>query len=1559
MENVESVYPLAPMQQVILLRRIESPGLDEYVDQVTWELHGDLDAGALERAWRHVIARHPAPRTAFFWEGLEQPLQVVRARVDSAPDLRDWRGIPRDEHEARFGRLVREERRRGFDLAEAPLMRLTGVRVAEREHRFVWSCHHLVLDGWSAALFLRELFAACHAFALGGEAPVAPPAPRYEAYVAWLARQDFAAAEAYWRGELAGLAPRRLALAGAAPVARDEEGYAVLTTTIDAGEAGRLRALAREHQLTLNTLFQGAWALALADYGDGGADVVFGATAAGRPAGLPGADAMLGVFITVAPVRARIERHVAAAAWLRRLQEAQGEARRHDQCSPAQLRQWSGLPAGEPMMETMLVFQNLPEVGTRALALAGAEVRAFRTVRGEDGHGYALVMEAVPRDAIELSLTYPTERLGRAAAERVAEHFCGLLGELAEGGGRPLSALPRMTAAERRQVLVKWSGAAAAAGDAGCVHALFEAQARRHPGAPAVECEGRALTYAELEERAGRLAAALRRLGVGPEVLVGVCVERSVELVAALLGVLKAGGTYLPLDPAYPRERLRYLAADSGARVLVTDAALEPLAEALAPAGGAVLRVDGAEVAAERPLSPGSGAEPGNLAYVIYTSGSTGRPKGVMVEHGPAAAHVRVFAERYGLGPGDRVLQFAAMGFDVSLEQVLAPLAAGAAVVMRGAEPWAPGELFARCAALGVTVADLTPAYWRRVVQECDGRPAAPGSLRLVSVGGEAFPAEAEPAWADGARVRLVNAYGPTEAVVTATAHELGGADPGTDGGVVPIGAPLPGRAAYVLGPDGEPVPPGVPGELFVGGALLARGYRGRPALTAASFVPDPFGAAPGGRLYRTGDRVRWGAGGQLEFVGRLDQQVKVRGHRIEPGEVEAALLEHPGVAEAVVAALPDARGEGRLVAYVVPAPGAAAGPRELRAHLRAWLPEYMVPAVFVALDELPLTAHGKVDRWALPLAGPEAGTAGAAAFAAPRREAEEVLAGIWAEVLGAERVGIDDDFFELGGHSLVATRVVSRVREAFGVELPLRTLLEAPTVRALAARVQVLAHAGGGAAPAAVVPVARGGGGLPLSFAQERLWLVDQLDPGGAAYNVAVALRLRGALDAGALAAALSEVARRHEVLRTVFRVGDGGRPEQVVGEAGPVRLPLVDLSAVDAAGREPLARRLARAEAVRPFSLARGPLFRCTLLRLGDADAVMLFALHHIVSDEWSAGLLVREVSALYGAYLRGEPSPLGAPPAVQYADFAAWQREWLAGEVLERQLAYWRARLAGSPPALPLPFDRPRPALPPARGKIHTRAVEPDLFAAVKALCRAEGATVFMTAVAAFATLLRYCGGEDDLWIGANAANRAHAETEGLIGCFVNQVVLRVSAAGDPPFRALLRRVREAALGAYAHEEVPFEQVAEATHPGRSLARAPLFRVKADFVDDRSLRDLDLEGLQVAPLGSDDTPIRYDLLFTATDTGEGLRLSLSYAPQLFEAATVARLLGHLAAILEAMAADPGAPISSVFPRLEGADRQERRASQARLRTTSLERLARGRGQAATPTPQPAGTQ
>ncbi|HEU4558944.1 MAG TPA: amino acid adenylation domain-containing protein, partial [Longimicrobium sp.] len=833
------------------------------------------------------------------------------------------------------------------------------------------------------------------------------------------------------------------------------------------------------------------------------------------------------------------------------------------------------------------------------------------------------------------------------------------------------------------------------------------------------------------------------------------------------------------------------------------------------------------------------------------------------------------------------VLAATSISFDLSVFEIFLPLSLGGCVIVVENALALPRS----AAADRVRLVNTVPSAIAALLQS-DGIP--PG-VRTVSLAGEPLRAELVDAlYARGGIERVYDLYGPSEDTTysTWTLRRAGG--PAT------IGRPISNTRAYVLDAALLPLPVGVPGELYLGGAGLARGYLGRPALTAERFVPDPFNGAPGARLYRTGDRVRWMAEGTLEYLGRVDHQVKVRGFRIELGEIEARLAEHPEVREAVVMAREDVPGEKRLVAYVV----GGADAESLRAHVRRSLPEYLLPSAFVFLDALPLTSNGKLDRKALPR--PELGSA-EKTYVAPRTPVEEMLAGIWAEVLGLERVGVTESFFELGGHSLLATRVVSRVRAVVAIELPLRVLFDGPTVAELAGRVEEMRRAELPVLPP-VVP-ARRTGELPLSFAQERLWFLDRLEPGSATYNLPAALRLTGAVDERALERSLSEIVWRHEALRTTFREVDGS-PVQVIGPFSGFALPVEDLSGLSEADREAAAKRLAREEAARPFDLAAGPLFRAALLRLGAEDHVLLLSMHHIVSDGWSTGVLFRELSALYAAYQQGGESPLSELP-VQYADYAVWQREQLAGEVLDRQLAYWRERLAGAPELLELPTDHPRPPVQTFRGATVPVKLSPELLERLQRLGQSEGVTLFMTLLAAFQVLLAKYSGSEDVVVGSPIAGRTRGEVEELIGFFVNTLVLRTDLSGDPSFREVLGRTREATLGAYEHQELPFEKLVAELQPERSLSYSPLFQAMFTLQNAEGRRGA-LAGLQVGGVDADLEIAKFDLSLTLAATPQGLRGGLNYSTDLFERGTIERMLGYLERVLEQVAADADVRLS-----------------------------------------------
>ncbi|HEX2095690.1 MAG TPA: amino acid adenylation domain-containing protein, partial [Longimicrobiaceae bacterium] len=1496
------VFPLSFAQHRLwFLDRME-PGSASYNLARAARLLGDLHTGVLERALGEIVRRHASLRTTFTTVAGE-PAQVVAPAGELHLPVVDVPGATPEERDREALRLADEEARAPFDLARGPLLRATLLRLAEREHVLVLVLHHIVTDGWSMGVLFRELAALYTAFSRGEPSPLPDLTVQYPDFAAWqrkhLSGERLDAQTAYWRKRLAG-APPALDLPvdrPRPPVQTQRGGEERLL--IPAPLVERLRDLIRSEGATLFMALLAALQALLAKYA-GQEEVVVGIPVASRTrAELEG---LIGFFVNTLAIRTSLAGDPSFRELLGRVREGVLEAQAHQDLPferlVEELRVERSL-SRSPVFQVMFALHSAPasDVALPGLVLRRVELGASRTAK------FDLSVESFEReDGVEVRFEYSADLFEPATVARMAGHFAALLRRAAAAPDVRLSGLSLLAGAERERVLREWNDTARTF-DSRCAHELFAEQAERTPGAPAVTADDAILTYAELDRRSSRLARFLRGRGVGPESRVGICLERGAEMVVAVLGVLRAGGAYLPIDPAYPAERQRFVLADAGIALLLTR---EELAATLPVSGveTVLLDADAERIAREPDTAPEVRVSGDNLAYVIYTSGSTGTPKGVLVRHAGFANLLLTSRDAFGLGPGDVVPVTASYAFDIWGFEALTPLMVGGSIrIVSRDEVRDVARLVERIA--DATVLHAVPALMRQVVAAVSASPGGTlPAMRRAFVGGDAVPPELLPEMREAfpnAEVRVL--YGPTEATILASSHLLA---PGETVDRNPLGCPLPNVQAYVLDGAGEPVPAGVPGELHIGGAGVARGYLGRPELTAERFVPDPFSGEQGARLYRTGDRARWRADGTLEFLGRTDEQVKIRGFRIEPGEVEAVLRDHPAVRDAVVVAREDAPGDRRLVGYVIPA-GEVPPVAELRALLRERLPEHMVPAALSVLDAFPLTPAGKIDRRALP--APDGARSGAE-YVAPRTPVEEILAGIWAEVLGAERVGVHDNFFELGGHSLLATRVQSRVRTALGVEMPLRALFEAPTVAGLAALLESVRRGEQETALPPLVRVPRDGD-LPLSFAQERLWVIDRLDPGSPVYNMPVALRLSGRLDAAALRAALDALFERHESLRTVFPAVEG-RPAQRILPPGPVPFALEELPDLPAVERAAAALDRVRAEARRSFDVETGPLFRAVLLRLADEEHVLALNMHHIVSDGWSTGVLFGELGALYAALVEGRPSPLAELP-VQYADFAVWQRGWLRGEILERQLAYWREELAGAPPELDLPTDRARPAVWSSEGALHAFALPPELRAGLQALARREGATLFMALLAAFQALLARYAGEEEVVVGTPVAGRTREALEGVVGFFVNTLALRGDLSGDPSFLRCLARVREATLGAYQHQDLPFERLVEELHPERSLNRNPVFQVMFTL-QSTGAPVPELPGVTASPLETGSYAAKFDLALGVADEGDRLLAGLGYAAALFDAATVERMAGHLRTLLERIVARPEACLSEL---------------------------------------------
>jgi amino acid adenylation domain-containing protein len=1130
-----------------------------------------------------------------------------------------------------------------------------------------------------------------------------------------------------------------------------------------------------------------------------------------------------------------------------------------------------------PLFDIALVFENihgeLPEL---------ANDITLRFAKSESG--------------ISGRVEYRSELFKRDTIERLTTHWQNLLTATLDNVETRICDLEMLTEAERHQLLVEWNDTETVFASDSCIHELFEAQALKTPEAIALIFDGEQLTYRELNQRANELARRLRGLGVRPETLVAVCMERCSELIIGMLGILKAGGAYVPLDPANPSERLAFLLNDTRARVLLTkNDILEKLPACEAEL--VCLDRDWADISREACDNLPGIATAENLAYVIYTSGSTGQPKGVMIRHQAVCNLAESQARAFGVRPNSRVLQFAPSCFDASVSEIFMALTSGAALCLGSRNDLFYGSaLAALLREQAITTVTLPPAVLSTLPDE------ELSGLETIIVAGESCSRGIAARWSAGRS--FFNAYGPTEITVCASLIKCTADYP--DG--PPIGYPLANAQIYLLNSDLQPVPFGVPGELYVGGIGLGRGYLNRPELTAEKFIPNPFSVRAGARLYKTGDLAVYQPDGAIAFLGRMDHQVKLRGYRIELGEIEAALTKHPAVREAVVV-VREVGGMKRLIAYLVSESDSpelsAAG---LKSFLGEYLPDYMIPVSFVTLGRLPLTINGKVDRHSLPQ--PDEEDIEDSVGFLPATAVEEMVAGIWSEVLGKRQVGLHQNFFELGGHSLLATQVLSRLREVFEVELPLYELFERPTVAQQAASVESLLRAGQQLDAPPIKGVARDIE-LPLSFAQQRLWFLDQLKPNSSFYNIPSAVRLRGTLDVAALELSFNEIIRRHEPLRTRFGLVDGV-PRQLIDEAHDFNLPVIDLSTHVEAEREAEASRVAAAEAQLPFDLSSGPLLRASVVRLTDQEHVLLCTMHHIISDGWSMGILIRELTTLYEAYSTGQQSPL-PELEIQYADFAHWQRAWLQGEVLERQLTYWKKQLAGAPAVLELPADYSRPAVQTYSGATQYFVLPAALREQLDDLSRSSGSTLFMTLLAAFQTLLSRYSHQSDVVVGSPIANRNRAETENLIGFFVNTLVLRTDLSGDPSFRELLRRVREMALAAYAHQDVPFELLVEELQPERSMAHTPLFQV-VFTLQNAPMPRTNLETLNVSGLAVEQATSKFDLGLNISGTAGELQGALEYNTDLFEAATIQRMLSQFEVLLDNVVSNPDQPLSEL---------------------------------------------
>jgi amino acid adenylation domain-containing protein len=1501
-DQAGGLLPLSPSQRRLWFVDQEKGTGCPNATLLAYRVHGPLDVTALRVAIERIVERHEALRTVFPAVDGAPAQRVVDPPGFALIEHDLTRAAPGDDREVVARRMLADESAVPFDLGTGPLMRVMLVRLSHVEHLVLFHWHHIVVDGWSQGVFLRELAAGYDA-AVAGAAPQLPALPiQFRDYAAWQERTAGGdeAQLAYWRDRLAG-APGEVTfpadhLRPADPTGRGAHLSVELATQVTDG----LRAACARQRVTAFAALLAGFAVLLSRYAATD-DVVVGAPVAGRTR--REVEDLIGFFVNTLVLRLDVRGPATVGELLTHVQAAVTAAQAHQDVPFERLVEAmrpNRRHGRHPLFQVMFNLEGA-ETGTPALgALSVDEVPVESGVSRFDA--VVTVRHRARRpDVVELE--YSTELFEPATAARILAHYGEILRALA--AARPedaVSTLDMRTGAERAE-LTRWNATGVPYPAGTRVHDLVEESVARLPGATAVVAGDGSLSYAELNRRANRLAHHLRALGAIADSLVGVYLSGGVAATTALLGVLKSGAAYLPLDPNHPAERLARVIAANDVRIVVTDEALG----GRVPTGPdtAVVCLDSDAELAGRPVhDPPPVALPDNLAYAITTSGSTGLPKCVLLPH---RALVNLIRWQSGAQlAGVRTAQLASLAFDVSFQEIFIPLSTGGQVTVPPAAYFGdPERLAAWLDEAGIEQIILTPTLLDHVAGCLRRSARVPASLAEVTVTGEAITITPAIRWllsASGAV--LHNQYGPSE-THCAMAYRCAG-EPGAWAAHPPIGRPISNKRVYLLDGELRPVPIGVPGEIYLGGVGLARGYAGATAATADRFRPDPFSPEPGARMYRTGDIGRLRADGTVGYLGRADHQIKIRGVRIEPGEVEAALVRQPGVRAAAIAVHQPRPGDSVLAAYVVPVGDEAVDATRLRAALRRELPDYLIPSVYRRLDTLPLTATGKLDRAALPaIEGVE--PVRDQAYLPPRTATEQAVAAIWTQVLPVDRVGVHDDFFTIGGHSLLATQIATRLRAAFAVEVSIRDVISVATVGGLADLVRRRSRETPVTTPA-LRDVIRADP-VPLSAAQARLWFLDQLQPSRRDYHLPQVLRLRGPLDIAALTVAVRAIVARHEVLRTRYVVRDDD-PVQVIEPPGPVDLDLVDLSELPADEREGRATESVAQACFPDFDLETGPVFRATVIRLAPREHLAVFTVHHIASDGWSLRLFDQELERLYAAW-RAPAATDPTRPAVQYAEFATWEAMGAADGSWEPLLAYWQRTLTGVEP-LNLPTDRPRPRVWDTRAGLVRRYLPVGLCDHVRSLARQRSATPFMVLFAGYLLVLSRRSGQQDLTVGTPSAGRDEAGTGELIGCFVNTLAMRSRVPQEAPFADLVDRVRAMAMEAYEHQRVPFDRVVQRVRPERDLSRHPLFDVLFTMTEQSSLRlaALDVEALPVQPQGTS-----FDLSLEVEQRLDGsFKIELEYAAALFDAGTAEDIAAQYGAALAAACAEPHRPVGDL---------------------------------------------
>lgn len=1493
--NIEAIFPLSPLQQGLLYHSQLAPDSGIYVVQMTCQMVGFLDKQAFRKAWEFLLQQHGILRALFQNLDTDQPFQVLRKTCQLPWHTYDWRHHSQEKQTELFEALTLQDRKQGFDLEKAPLLRVLLAQLADDRYRLVFSHHHALLDGWSFSGIFSDLFAAYQAFK-SGQTPIARQVRPFQDYVRWLQAQNRQAAKTFWSEYLHGFQhPNSIVVARpATETPQPFEKMFYLNTSL----TNNLEVLSKKEQLTLNIITQGMWAILLSRY-SGEKDIVFGTIVSGRPPELEGVEDMIGPFINTIPFRAVLDDGQTVLQLFKRWHCVQIDREPFTYTPLVDVIGWSDLPGGVPLFESLLAFENYPIDS----AYGQAEDLMLEFPKTVEQTNYPLTLMIEPGENLALRVIFDRTRFDLATVERMVGHYEKLLESFVANPHSQVEELALTSPAERRLAWKDWNNTQTPTPQQTGLAQWVAEQVERTPKATAVIFQNNHYSYQQVHELGLRVGARLLENGVQPNQLVAVILNKSWLQIPAVLGVHYAGAAYLPIDPDWPLERRHYLLDFGQVSSVVTSADLSNTTTW--PQGIDVFAIDSPQDMRTDHKLPAEAmvqsTSPDDLAYVIFTSGSTGKPKGVVLNHRGPLNTCYHLNRAFEVGTRDRVLALSSLSFDLSVYDVFGVLAAGGAIVIPTQEEVKnPAAWLELMQTHQVTLWNTVPALMQILIDYIEAQGVSGNEwLRAVFMSGDWIPVPLP----NRIKALFKNAViwsmgGATEASIWSIHHPIEKVEPNWNS--IPYGKAMPNQAFYVLDANLTPCPVGVPGHLHIGGVGLAQGYWRDPEKTNASFFNHPIN---GIRLYRTGDLGRYFADGTIEFLGRDDFQVKVNGYRIELGEIEHALEQNETVHNAVVVAPERAPKNRILVAYIVAKPGLEPETDALRSSLKTTLPDYMIPSKIMILEQFPLTANGKVDRKSLP--APDLDLHQTGHRQAARNVVQELLVTIWADVLDVEKVGIQDNFFDLGGHSLLATQIIARVRHSFSVNLSLAALFETPTLEALAAKIEIL-RAGEteiSALKNPILPVPRDKP-LPLSFGQQRLWFLDQLEGPSGTYNISATWRFQGHLSFVDLANTMTAIITRHEVLRANFVQVDA---EPMVAIRPPQAMPItiVDISELwqenSNPNTEPLLQKQIATLADAPFDLKKDLLIRCYILRLAPQDHLLLVTKHHIVSDGWSMGVLFQDFATLYNAQCRQQSDPLTILP-FQYADYAQWQRIELSGAEQQRQLDFWRNYLRGAPPLLEMPTDFPRPAMFSFRGETIPFNLPEPLYRDLLVFSRKHGVTLYMTMLSGFQILLSQYSGQPDIVVGTIVANRQHQELEALIGLFLNALVIRTDLSAPASIRDLLTQVRSRVMEAFSHQDIPFEQLVEAIQPNRSLSHTPIFQAMFNF-QNMPMGDIDLPCLDMAPVTRQNLTAKFDLVMNLTETDTGISIDMEYCTDLFKAETIERLLHHYAQLLQAM--------------------------------------------------------